>query len=177
MDLTSLFSSNTQPQNTIDWGRDAVKFFHNEMISKYDSYTLTLDQLTNQISLRPDGTQADQSIFLDGLGTAISQIGMAESQVQQAMVKLADAGNGQIPKQSAFFKALSDRIGDITSGDWIAAAPQIAADTALTAVQGVQAIGDSVIATGKTLTMIGPALIVGAVIFIVYARARELGGR
>lgn len=177
MGLLDFFSSNVQPENDVDWGREAVKFFHNRMASNFSNYTISMDELIRRISTYTAGN-SQPDIFLDGLGFAISSNNMSESQVQDAMEKLADISGGNIPSNpSVFEKALTDRLQNITAGDWIGAAPTIAAETAATALSGIQAVGDSVIATGKTLTAIAPFLIVGAVIFIVYARARQIGGR
>lgn len=178
MDLSSILPAgffNTQPQNDVDKGKNALSIFHNSMI-QYDSYTYTAATLLNEVSKNSSGTP-QPDIFLDGLGGAITAIDMRADQVQDAMVRLANASGGLIPQQAAFFKALSNRMDDISVTDWIHAAPQIAADTAATAVKGVQEVGNAVIDTGKTLTMIGPALAVAAVIFIGYSYTRRIAGR
>lgn len=178
MSLFSFFTGSApNPQTDIQKGQEALTIFHNTMTSQFpDSYSLSYDELLDQVSATPDGTP-QRDIFLDGMGTAITAINMTQGQIQDAMVNLANQSQGQLPKQSAFFKALSNRMSTLTASDWIQAAPQIALDTAATAVQGVQAVGDSLISTGKTLTMIGPALIVAAVIFIGYSWTRRVAAR
>lgn len=159
-----------QPVNDQDRGQSAFVMFHNDMIGR-GSYAESYDTLLQKVAPK------HPEIFLEGLGLAINSIDMRDGQVEDAMSALASKSGGRIPDQHSFFDALSNRIGDITFMDWVYESPSIAKDTAIDAVQGVAKIGDSVIATGQTLLMIGPILIVAAVVFIGYSRTRQLAGR
>lgn len=162
---------NFQPQNDMDTGREAIKYFHNKMVMLYpDQYTISMDFLINKVG------GAAPNDFLDALGMAIKAIEMTSSQVEDAMEALADGANGGIPKQTKFFTALKDRAMVLTPGDWVEALPGIAADSAIDIAKGAQKVGDAVIDTGKSLLAIGPILIVGAVIFIVVMRSKQLAG-
>lgn len=116
-------------------------------------------------------------IFLDGFGFTINSLEMSQGQVQEAMQYLAQAAQGGIPKQTLFFQALSTRLTNITTSDYILGLPSIAKDTAVDVVKGAQQVGDAVLDTGKTLLMVGPLLVVLAVIFIGYGKTRTLAGR
>lgn len=154
----------------VDRGREALTYFHNRSMG-YVGYSETLDTLINKVGGR------QPMIFLDGLGFAISSIGMGSSKVKQAMVSLADQGQGRIPaNNSLFFKALSDRATNLTTSDWIGGLPEIAGDTAMDALKGFQAIGDAVLDFGKSLLTVGPILVLAAVVFIGYKKTRKLAG-
>jgi hypothetical protein len=162
---------NFQPQNDIDKARDAMVAFHNRML-KYPIYTLKYEELISAVA--PKSPQ----IFLEGLGFAISSIEMSSGKVQEAMEALADKCQGKIPNnQNYFFSALSDREMNINFMDWVKATPTIAADTAKDVGKGAVEIGNAVIDTGKSLLTIGPLVVVAAVLFIVYAKTREVAGR
>lgn len=166
--MFGLFESN---MSDTDLGRQAVTYFHNES-TNYSAYNETLHSLQDRIA---DGKSP--VYFLEGLGLAIRMIDMSDSQVRQAMEKLAHVYQGQIPRREAFHGALSDRISNPTFGDYVGATPQVAIETAGDVVKGAQAVGNAVIDTGKTLLQFGPILIVAAVIFIGYAYTRRVAGR
>lgn len=93
-------------------------------------------------------------ILYDGLGGAIREIGMRDSQVKQAMENLARISNGQIPNMTSFFNALHNRMTNITFVDIVYATPEIAMDTAKDAVKAAQSFGD-------TLLKYGPFILIG----------------
>lgn len=169
--MFGLFNS---PVNDIDRGREAMVYFHNEMMrfEVYRARRMSVEQLIDTV-----GGKSPES-FLDGLGLAINSIEMRDAQVEDAMERLAMKAQGQLPSnQSVFFKALSDRMQDISAGDFVRAAPTIAKDTAVTAVKGIAQVGEAVIDTGKSLLAVGPILIVAAVIFIGYSYTRRVAQR
>lgn len=161
---------NFQPMNDIDRGREALKYFHNSSVG-YSNYGLGFDEMLTRVSKgRPD-------IFLEGVGLAINSIGMSDSHVRDSMEGLAKQAQGRLPaNNSVFYKALSDREGTLTFTDWVKVTPQAAANTALDLAKGAQQVGDAVLDAGKSLLTIGPLLVVGAVIFIVVMRSKQLAG-
>lgn len=174
LDFAGFSFFNSQPQNDQDRGAQALTWFHNDMTS-FDNYTWTYKQLVDFLNTdHTTGFLDTTGAFTEGLGLAINSIGMSDSQVQDAMQKLASASNGQIPANRAVFtKALSDRMQDITAGDWINALPSIAADTAADVAKGAQKVGSAVIATGSILTKIAPILITAAVVLIGWAYTKK----
>jgi hypothetical protein len=160
----------SSPISDVDRGRQAMTIFHNRSV-EYPAYTYDFDTMLTKIG----GT--DPQYFLEGLGLAISSNEASDGQVQDAMENLADQAQGRLPVKQDFFNALTNRLTTLTTLDYIAATPEIAGQTALDAVKGAQAIGDAVIDTGQSLLVIGPLLIVAAVIFIGYSHTRRLAGR
>lgn len=159
----------TNPVNDIDRGRAALKYFHNRSCA-YSPYKETLDSLISKVGgKRPE-------FFLEGLGMAINTIGMSDSQVRDAMTNLAEVSHGQVPQNSVFYKALSNRVSSLTTGDWIKGLPEIAGNTALDAAKGFEAVGNAVLDVGKSLLTVGPLLVVVAIIFIGYQRTRKFAG-
>ncbi|MDE2102147.1 MAG: hypothetical protein KGL39_33180 [Patescibacteria group bacterium] len=150
-------------------------YFHNEAAT-YPDYQLTLDELIQYVGSLPDG-KVDPSIFLSGLGFAITSIEMSDSSVQDAMTRLADAGQGKVPStQAPFFKALSDQAQDLSVFNYIEVTPSVMLQTAKQIGTGLQSVGNAVITTGKTLTQIGPVLIVAAVVFIGWSYTARAAG-
>lgn len=162
-----LFSS---PQNQLDKGREAMKYFHNQA-SKYSGYALTFDQMLDAVG----GGGQKTSIFLEGLGLAIDSIGdefLGGNKVENAMENLADQGQGKLPaNRNAFFSALS---GEAQNVSFIDASKVVAVETGKELLSGAQAVGDSVITTFQSLGAFLPLLVVGAVAFIVISKARKV---
>lgn len=167
------FSS--QPVNDFDKARGAMIAFHNYSLTNFPgTYKETLDSLILKVA---GGTDAKRTAFLEGFGFAINQIGMSVSQSDDAMISLAYTSQGKIPKQNEFFRALSERVSNPTFMDYVGATPQVALDTGKDVVMGFKEVGDAVLDTGKSLLVIGPLLIVAAVVFIGYSRTRQFAGR
>lgn len=169
--MFSFFS--TQPQNQIDKGLEALKWFHNRAAS-YPGYSYTFDSFQDAAA----GGHAKVSNFLEGLGMAIESVSnygfLNPNKVKDAMESLADKGAGKIPANpQAFFNALNDSAQDVS---WLETGTYAAKETAKEVIKGAQAVGDTVITTAKTLNMILPILAVGAVIFIVVQKTKRIAG-
>lgn len=162
---------NSQPENDIEKARLGMIAFHNKSILFQPKYSETLDSLIKVVGGK------NSTIFMESLGLAINSIGMSIGQVEDAMESLAIQAQGGIPIQSQFFQALSNRISNPTLMDYVKATPQVAGQSALDVVKGAAEVGNAVLDTGKTLLIIGPLLIVAAVIFIGYKRTRLLAGK
>ncbi len=165
----SWFSAN--PVNDIDRGRQAMVYFHNQMLG-FSNYKMSLDQCINTAAKgRPE-------IFLDALGFAATAITLRDSAVKEAMENLASKSAGVVPNNlSLYTNAFSERAQNISAVDWFIASPTIATDTFVDAAKGAQAVGNAVIDTGKSLLVIGPILIIAAIVFIGYSRTRMIAGR
>lgn len=166
----SWFSSPT-PQDDVQTGRQAIVVYHNRAI--YNSgYNETVDTLLSKIA-----KGKSPQYFLEGFGGAIREIDMSSGQINDAMNRLATVSGNRIPTQESFFKALSDRVSNPTFIDYVGATPEVIGQSALDVVHGAQEIGDSVLSLGKGLLQFGPILIFAAIVFIGYAKTRQIAGK
>lgn len=99
---------------------------------------------------------------------------MRDGQVEDAMESLAEKSQGKVPTNSSFFQALSARAANLTFVDYVFGAPEIAAGTAKDLGKGIVAVGDATLDVLKTFKVIGPLLIVGAVVFIFYSKVKKV---
>lgn len=164
----SLFS--TQPVNDVDKARLAMIDFHNQAMAFYPKYSLTLDALIDVVGGK------NPPVFMESFGFAINSIGMSRGQVEDAMESLAVQAQGGVPRYEEFFKALSERVSNPTLMDYVKVTPQVAGETAVDVAKGFQEVGNAVIDTGKSLLVIGPLLIVAAIVFIGYRRTKMFAG-
>lgn len=155
------------PTNDIDIGRTSLIAFHNESL-KFPVYNLKFDDM---IKIASNGKS---SIFLDGFGMAVREIGIRESKVDDIMIDLARKSQGRIPSMSSFFSALGTGASTLSFSDYLLEAPVIAKDIAVDIGKGAVEVGNAVIDTGKTLTQFLPLVIAGSVIFIVIMKAKSL---
>ncbi len=155
------------PANSIAAGSQALTYFHNRAL-QYDGYDLTFGELKSSY-----GSDARVAIYLEEWGAYILDNGMPERDVKSAMEALANAGQGKVPHQTSVFNALGGKVGAI---NWIDLTKTVAIETAKQVATGAQAIGTTVIDTAKSLNVILPILLVGAVVFIVVQRSRRLAG-
>jgi hypothetical protein len=157
-------------QSQIDKGRMALKYFHNQAL-KYEGYNLKLDDLINRL-----GTPKQIPIHLEGIGDQIDMFQLPESKVEEAMEALADRGQGKVPPagtSTPYENAIGGKAGEV---NWVDATAYVATDVAVKVGDGLQVVGTSVLDTFGTLFKIAPILIVGAVIFIVVRRTKEVAG-
>lgn len=155
------------PMNAIEQGNQALIYLHNQLC-RYSKYNLTLDELKRTL-----GTEKQIPIYLEGFGDLITQFGLSDSAVKSAMEKLADAGQGKIPTKQSIFNAIGGKAGEI---NWLDLTATVTTETLKEVASGAQAIGTTVIDTAKSLNVILPILLVGAVIFIVVQRSKRLAG-
>jgi hypothetical protein len=148
-------------------GSQALSYFHNRAV-QYEGYEMTFGELK-----RSYGSDARVAAYLDGWGSYILENGMSDRDVKSAMEALADAGEGRVPHQTSVFNALGGKVGAI---NWIDLTKTVATETVKQVADGAQAVGHAVIDTAKSLNVILPMLVVGAVIFIVIQRSRQLAG-
>lgn len=101
-------------------------------------------------------------IYLDGVGGGVREAGISDSKIESAMRSLARASKGQIPKNPMqFFSYLS---GEATKIDYVDAAFFVAKESVKDIAKGAQAVGDSLIFSGKILNFLLP----GIVLFFVF---------
>ena len=160
-------------QNDIDKGRESFVFFHNRA-AKYPGYNYTLDEALKIVARG----EKNVSIFLDGLGGAVREIQydgfLTGNRVKNAMESLADRGAGKIPDRNTFFSALSSEAQNFTFRE---AAPFVLIESAKEVATGARAVGDSIITTGKILTTIAPIVVVGAILYIVFYKTKQVAGK
>lgn len=157
----------------MDRGREAFVYFHNRA-SRYSGYSYTLDEALKIVA------RSEKNIgnFTDSLGGLIREIQsdgfLTGNKVKNAMENLADKGAGKVPNINTFFSALSNEAQDFTFKE---AAPFVLIESAKEVATGAQAVGDSIITTGKILTTIGPIVIVGAILYIVFYKTKQAAGK
>jgi len=160
-------------QNDMDRGREAFVYFHNQA-SKYSGYSYTLDEALKIVSKG----EKNIGFFTDGIGGLIREIQndgfLSGNKVKKAMENLADKGAGKIPDRNTFFAALSSEAQDFTFRE---AAPVVLVESAKEIATGAQAVGDSIITTGKILTTIGPIVVVSAILYIVFYKTKQAAGK
>ncbi len=167
--MFSFLSSNLLT-NTMDTGKNAMRFFHEAMKSNYNSYNLSFDEMLVRVS----GSEKSVQFFLDGFGNAIEEIQkdnfLMGSKVEDAMTKLAKRSGGLIPNRNSFFSALSSEAQNFT---FIEAAPEVIKGTVVEIGKGAQAVGDAVITTGKWLTYLFPLLAIGGLLYVFTAKIKK----
>lgn len=160
-------------QNDMDKGREAFVYFHNRA-SRYSDYKYKLDEALKIVA------RSEKNIgnFTDSLGGLIREIQsdgfLSGNKVKNAMENLADKGAGKVPNINTFFAALSNEAQDFTFKE---AAPFVLIESAKEVAVGAQAVGDSIITTGKILTTIGPIVVVSAILYIVFYKTKQAAGK
>lgn len=118
--------------------------------------------------LLPDLKKRD--IVLDGIGGGVREAEVSDSRIDSAMRSLALKSQGQIPSNPlVMFQYLSNEAVKI---NWVDAVLYTAKESVKDVAKGAQAIGDSLITTGKILNFLLPAIL----IFIVFAYVNSATG-
>lgn len=117
----------------------------------------TFDQMLTTLQGR-----TGQKAFIEGLGFGVNASGYTNSTIQTAMMNLAKQAGGKIPEKNVDFRtALLD---EGTKFDFVDAVTFVAKESAKDVIQGAQAVGESVLLTGKLLTYALP-VIAGVVVY------------
>lgn len=157
----------------MDRGREAFQYFHNRA-SRYSGYSYTMDEALKIVAR----SEKNIGIFTDSIGGLIREIQgdgfLTGNKVKNAMENLADKGAGKIPDRNTFFAALSSEAQDFTFRE---AAPFVLVESAKEVATGAQAVGDSIITTGKILTTIGPIVVVAAILYVVFYKTKQAAGK
>lgn len=133
-------------------GRIALAAFHSASL-KYDSYTpKSVDDLISLYGKKGE-------IYQDGIGLAVSVNNISEREAENIMFNLASVTRGRIPKDhQAYVNAIGKKAGEISYLDLTLS---VSSEVAKTVAGGAQALGDSLITTGRIVNFILPALILG----------------
>ncbi len=169
--------STSQPQNSIDRGREALKYFHNQA-SRYPGYKLTFNALIDTL-----GTARQSPIQLEGIGETVISLELSTGQVQDAMESLADQGQGRVPATpTVYFQALGNKKQEFS---FIDATSEVAPEVAGNILKRVENVGTAALDTVdnatavisntvKSLGVVLPIALVGAVLFIIYAQTKRV---
>lgn len=139
-----------------DFGLKLITEFH-KFNQRYPVYKLSLDQLIYMLEKRPN-----QKNFLSILGGSVLASQSSQGEALLAMQTLAFKSMGRIPSQNVDFK--SAIINKATSFKFVDAVVYTVVETASQVVEGVQAVGDTLIDTGKILRLLFPI----AVVYFLY---------
>lgn len=170
--MSWFFDLGTSLQSDTDRGRAAVTEFHQNSVRMPYYNEASVDSLLSKIM-----SGKSPEFFLEGLGTAIREIGMSQSQITDAMRSLAIRSNGRIPVQNEFFRALSDRVSQPTFTDYVGATPEVLGQSAIDVAHGAAEVGEAVLDVGKGLLQFGPILVLAAIFFIGFSRTKQLAGK
>lgn len=150
----------------LELGKKVLKFFYDWNKNLYPkSFTISFEQF-----LASYGSKIN--IYLDGIGTGARLTGMNDRQLDSSMKNLALDSSGRIPKDyQVYFKYLSDQAVKI---NWVDAVGFVAIESTKDVLTGAQAVGDSLITTGKIITFIFPVV---ALMFLYFMLDNKSGGR
>lgn len=174
MGLFDFFNPSTTAQQTYqgnsqanqDRGLAAMQMFHNYCIMKYpDNYSITFDELQTK-------TGALTKFVAEGIGSTIDVNNMTDKQIQTSMQNLGDAGQGRIPATASDW--INSMINVSANPSFLDTAEGAAVQTAKDVTSGLEQVGNTVITTASSLKVVLPILVVGAVILIVYDKAKAV---
>lgn len=147
-------------------GLGAMQQWHNYSIMKYpNNYSLTFEQLQTQ-------TGAITRFVAEGIGMTIDVNSMTDTQIQKSMQNLSDAGQGRIPAGVSDW--INAMINVSANPSFLETAEGAAVQTAKDVSSGLQQVGDTVLTTASSLKVVLPILVVGAVVLIVYDKAKAV---
>lgn len=155
----------------MSYGSDALETFYDISVMKYgnknlpksfsefmgflnshknNSYKILERSLTNAIQL-----MHDESIIGWGI----------DSDVDKAMVKLAEISQGKLPNAGAFIQALSDKFSEVTLTEYYEKAVEVA--------EAFENVGKGILTTMNLSRFAIPALVIGGASLFVYFKVRR----
>lgn len=142
-------------------GLDILKrFFDASKTINSSAVKYSFDEMVKTLEAR-----TGQKAFVEGLGLGVNASGFSNSKIQNAMTSLAKQANGKIPAKNQDFRDhLIDESRKVDFVDVVSAVKFVTVESAKDIAKGAQAVGDSVILTGKLLNYALP-VIVGVVVF------------
>lgn len=150
----------TQNKSDPDYirGLDIVKRFYDYSKSFYPGQV----KYSFEEMLKTLESRTGQVAFLEGLGFGVNSSGFSNSKVSNAMMKLAKQAKGQVPAKNQNFRDFL--IDESRKIDFVDAGVYVFVESSKDIASGLQVVGDSVLLTGKLLTMALP-VIVGIVVY------------
>ncbi len=147
----------------IDLGRKAITYFHNYSRTMWPA-TYKVSSVDALIALY--GKKGE--IYLDGIGLTIRVNGQSEANISTAMLQLVNQTRGKIPADhQPYIRALGGEAGKINYLDLTAS---VVKETATQVIEGAQAVGDQVIASGKLITWLLPF----GILFFVWSHYKTI---
>lgn len=146
--------------NDLAIGKKALQYFF-EASKSYSAFKFkSFDEFYSVY-----GKKAD--IYAEGIGLAVRVNDMSDSKVKSTMYSLAKTTQGRVPNDhQAYVSALGSQAGQI---NYLDLTLHVAKDVSDKALDGAQAVGNSVIKSLDWLTTLLPFIAVGGVIFWVYS--------
>lgn len=153
----------------IQTGRNAFLYYYNRS-TRFFGFNYSFDQFLSQYG---DKSQTYQKV----IGINIRSNELSDADVRKAFHSLADVGQGRVPDKTDIIRALgltAQKIGmENSKFDFAGFVQAVAGDV----VTGAQKVGDSVITSASWILNILPFLAVGAVIFVVVTRTKQIAGK
>lgn len=148
----------------------------------FDNYNLTFSELKLWIG----GNDERTLVFLNGLGRTVNSAinsGLVDiNRIKENFVAMALAGQGKIPASrdtAPYLEAVTSAVENRPWSDRISfVSSEVSKDLSRVVSdigETVQDTGASLLQTLKGLNVILPVLLIGAVVFVVFSRARKLG--
>lgn len=125
------------------------KFYEGAKFNYPFAVTYSFDEMLKVLQSRTGG-----KTFIQGLGLAAAVAEFDSGDIKNSMYALAKAAGGKIPSKNGDFYAFMVNQG--TSVNFVDALIYTATESAKDVATGAQAVGDSLISTGKILTWIFP---------------------
>lgn len=150
-------------------GREALLAYHNRS-TIFSNYNFTFNEFLNQY-----GSKAE--IYQKTIGLNIRLNELSTTDVRKTMDGLADIGQGRVPEKTDIIKALgltAQQIGiERSSFDFTGFVGAVTSDI----VGGAQEVGNSIITSASWILKLLPFLVVGALVFIVSMRTKQIAGK
>lgn len=153
--------------NDFDVGTKVLKSFY-----KYAGLKLTYEQMLERIQPNP----IKRKIEIEGVGMGVNNVNddvvfLSDSKIDTAMKNLAKKSSGKIPSGiQIFFKYLQNEATNVTLID---ALPYVVEESGKNLLSGAQALGDSLLTTGRILNFLLPLIII--VGLFLYANQKSNG--
>lgn len=140
-------------------GIDAIKIFHNSSV-RFSAYGKSWDDLKSIYGNKFE-------IYAEGVGLAINSTGASRDQVEEAMIDLASAAKGRIPKDhQEYIKAIAGQVSQIS---YIDLSKTVAKETIVAVGDGLVKVGESVKTTLSWVLTLLPYLVIGGIVFYIYS--------
>lgn len=149
-------------------GIKILRMYHDFMLNYPSQYKISFDDLIAVFESKFGITKAP--IYIEGIGLAANINEMSDSDCEDAMEALADAGQGKIPDN---WQAWSNALGEVAKNPgFFKALTFTAVETAKDVGTGFQKLGDTLITTMNIGRYFLPVLILGGAALYVYFRIK-----
>lgn len=112
------------------------------------------------------------NIYLDGIGMGVRESGITNARIEIAMRTMAQASKGKVPENP--LKMFDFLQNEATQINWVDAGAFVLIESGKTILKGAEAVGNSIITTGKIFTYLLPVI---AIIFAWFWLNKKTDGQ